>query len=82
MLYLSDSGVSTCVHCEKTVMGSEKERHDEEKRVELLEEEQDLFYGLFAESITDLALVNAIIEGKTTEIVEREEIFRILEGEP
>jgi len=52
-----------------------------EALVELLEERQDLFYGLFADAITDLALVNAIIEGEPTDTVAREEIFRILEGE-
>lgn len=48
--------------------------------VELLEERRDLFYDLFAEVIEDTLIVNAIREGAPSEPVDREEIFRILEG--
>lgn len=48
--------------------------------LELVQEQKDLFYNLFAEIIEDLALVNAIKEGEATESVSRAEVFQILEG--
>ena len=48
--------------------------------LELLEERQDVLYDLFAEVIEDFALVNAIREGESTEIVGKAEIVRMLEG--
>lgn len=48
--------------------------------VELLEERKDLFYDLFAEVVEDTLLVSAIREGASSDPVDRDEIFRILEG--
>ena len=47
--------------------------------VELLQEQRDLLYDVFAEVIEDLALANAIKEGEETETVSRAEVFCILE---
>ncbi|MBM3333902.1 hypothetical protein FJY63_04500 [Candidatus Sumerlaeota bacterium] len=47
---------------------------------EFFHEERDVLCDLFAEVIEDLALVNAIKEGETTETVSRAEVFQILEG--
>jgi len=46
---------------------------------ELLEERKDYFYDLFAEVIEDAALANAIREGEESELVDRSEIFEILD---
>jgi len=46
---------------------------------ELLEERKDYFYDLFAEVIEDAALANAIREGEDSELVDRSEIFEILD---
>jgi len=46
---------------------------------ELLEERKDYFYDLFAEVIEDAALANAIREGEESELVDRSEIFKILD---
>ena len=46
--------------------------------LELLEEQRDVFYDLFAEIMEDLAMVQAIKEGAGTEPVSRDEIFEIL----
>ena len=48
--------------------------------LELIQEQKDLFSGLFADAIEDIALVNAIKEGQETESVGREDVFQILEG--
>ena len=48
--------------------------------LELLQERRDLLYDLFAEVIEDFALVNAIEEGESTELVSRAEVFQILES--
>jgi spore coat polysaccharide biosynthesis protein SpsF (cytidylyltransferase family) len=48
--------------------------------LELLEERRDVLYDLFAEVIEDLALVNAIREGESTEAVDRAEVMQVLEG--
>jgi ribosomal protein L12E/L44/L45/RPP1/RPP2 len=44
--------------------------------VEVLEERQDLLY----QAIEDVAFARAIEEGESTELVEREEIFKLFEG--
>ncbi|MFH1076789.1 MAG: hypothetical protein V1753_08145 [Pseudomonadota bacterium] len=44
--------------------------------VEVLEERQDLL----CEAIEDVALAHAIEEGKGTELVQREEVFKLFEG--
>jgi hypothetical protein len=48
--------------------------------LELLQERRDLLYDLFSEVIEDLALVNAIREGESTETVSRSEAFQVLES--
>ena len=48
---------------------------------ELLQERRDLLYDFFTEVLEDIALANAIKEGKETEIVSREQVFKILEGD-
>ena len=47
--------------------------------VELLQDNKEEFYQLFAEIIEDIAMERAIAEGETTELVSRETIFNILE---
>ncbi len=48
--------------------------------LELFQEQRDLLYDLFVEVLEDLALVNAIKEGESSETVSRAEVFRILES--
>lgn len=48
--------------------------------MELLEERRDVLYDLLAEVIEDLALVNAIREGESTEAVSKAEVMQVLEG--
>ena len=45
-----------------------------------MEERRDLVHDLLLEVMEDIALVRAIQEGENSEIVEREEIFQILDG--
>ena len=47
---------------------------------ELLQERRDLIYDVFSEVLEDIALVNAIKEGENTEIVDRDQIFQIVES--
>ena len=48
---------------------------------ELLQERRDLLYDAFTEVLEDIALTNAIKEGEATDIVSREQVFKILESE-
>ena len=48
--------------------------------LELLQEQREVFYDLFAAVIEDFAFTNAINEGQSTESVSREEVFQILDG--
>jgi hypothetical protein len=48
--------------------------------LELLQEERDVFYNLFADIIEDLALVNAIKAEEDSEPVSRDEVFKLLEA--
>ena len=48
--------------------------------VELLQDNKEEFYKLFAEIFEDLAMERAIAEGETSELVSREAIFQILES--
>jgi hypothetical protein len=52
-----------------------------EALVEVLEQRREWFSALMAEALEDIALVQAIKEGETTEIVSREEIFELLGAE-
>jgi len=49
-----------------------------EALVEVLEQRREWFSTLVAEALEDIALVQAIKEGETTEIVSRDEIFDLL----
>ena len=52
-----------------------------EALVEVLEQRREWFSTLMAEALEDIALVQAIKEGETTEIVSRDEIFDLLRAE-
>ena len=47
--------------------------------VEVLEERQDLLHDAIEDAIEDVAFARAIEEGESTEVVGREEIFKLLE---
>ena len=53
--------------------------------VEVLKERRDLFRDLFRdlieEALEEVALANAIEEGTQTELIERDQVFKLLEGE-
>ena len=49
-----------------------------EALVEVLEQRREWFSTLMVEALEDIALVQAIKEGETTEIVSRDEIFELL----
>ena len=48
--------------------------------IEVLEERRDLFLDAVEEALEDLALVRAIEEGEGSDLIEREEVFKLLEG--
>ena len=52
-----------------------------EALVEVLEQRREWFSALMAEALEDIAFVQAIKEGETTEIVSRDEIFELLGAE-
>jgi hypothetical protein len=52
-----------------------------EALVETLQEQRGLFHEVFAEVLEDFALTEAIREGRQTDIVSREKVFRTLRGE-
>ena len=47
---------------------------------ETLSEQRDLFREVFIEALEDLALIEAVEEGRQTEKVDRAEVFAVLEG--
>ena len=47
---------------------------------ETLNEQRDLLRDIFAEVIEDVGLTEAIKEGSESEVVDREEVMKILEG--
>lgn len=47
---------------------------------ETLSEQRELLRDVLAEVLEDYAMVEAIEEGRTTEIVDREQVFDVLEG--
>ena len=49
--------------------------------VEVLEQRQDLLHVAIEEAIKHIALARAIEIGSASEVVEREEVLRLLEGE-
>ena len=48
--------------------------------IEFLQERQDLLYDAIERAIEDIAFARAIEEGDRTELIERDEVFAILEG--
>ncbi len=48
---------------------------------EVLEEHRDLLHEVVEEALEDVALVRAIEEGESTELIEREAVMNFLEGE-
>lgn len=48
---------------------------------EALQEQRDLLHEVVEEALEDIALVRAIEEGESSELIEREVVFKILEGE-
>ncbi len=48
---------------------------------EVLEEQRDLLHEVVEEALEDVALVRAIEEGESTELIEREAVMNFLEGE-
>jgi hypothetical protein len=51
-----------------------------EALVEVLEQRREWFSALMAEALEDAALVQAMKEGETTDLVSRDEIFALLEA--
>ncbi len=47
---------------------------------ETLTEQRDLLREVFAEALEDVALLEAIREGETTETVDRDAVFAVLEA--
>ena len=50
--------------------------------IEVLHEERDALREVLAEVVEDSALADAIREGQDSEPVDRDAVFRILEGRP
>ena len=48
---------------------------------EVLEERRDLLHEVVEEALEDVALARAIEVGESTELIEREAVFDLLEGE-
>lgn len=48
--------------------------------VEVLQERQDLLYDAVERALEDIALAHAIEEGDKTGLIDRDEVFGILEG--
>ena len=49
---------------------------------ELLKEQKEVFSEILTEALEDIGMENAIKEGENTETVSREQIFKILKGQP
>ena len=47
--------------------------------VEVLQERQDLLYDAIERALEDIAFTRAIEEGDRTELIDRDEVFAILE---
>ena len=48
--------------------------------IEVLEERQDLLHNAIESVLEDVALCRAIKEGETTDLISREEVFKVLKG--
>lgn len=51
-----------------------------EALAETLEERRDLLHDVFVEVLEDVAMGEAIREGRHSELVTRDQVFRILQG--
>ncbi|MBP7051893.1 MAG: hypothetical protein KBE65_12840 [Phycisphaerae bacterium] len=49
--------------------------------IELLQEKDETLYGALAELVEEVGLVRAIQEGRDSETVDREKVFKALERE-
>jgi hypothetical protein len=49
--------------------------------IELIKEKRDLFYEIILEALEEIALANAIKEGRQNDFVSEDEIFALLEGQ-
>ncbi len=52
----------------------------EEVLIKMIREKREMFYDIFVEAIEDVALGNAIQQGRKNRFVSEERIFAILEG--
>ena len=52
-----------------------------EALAETLHEQRDLLHEIFAEVLEDMALGEAIREGRQTERIGRDEVFKVLEND-
>ena len=65
----------------QTVIDDEKIKDLFKKAIiEAMEERKDLVYELLQDVMEDILMVKAIQEGEDSEVVERDEIFQILEN--
>jgi len=49
--------------------------------IELIKEKRDLFYEITLETLEEIALANAIKEGRQNDFVSEDKIFALLEGQ-
>ncbi len=49
--------------------------------IEVLQEQKEMLHNTIIETLEDIAMTNAIREGEKTEMVAREEVFELLEGQ-
>jgi len=52
-----------------------------EALIEAIEEKRNLFSGMIADAVEDIAMVRAIQEGENTETISKKEIFNILDAQ-
>ncbi len=48
--------------------------------IEMMQEKRDLFYEIILEALEEVALANAIIEGRENNFVSEDRILELLEG--
>jgi len=49
--------------------------------IELITDKRDLFYEIIMEALEEIALANAIKEGRQNDFVSEDKIFTLLEGQ-
>ena len=62
----------------RSVQESELKKAVKEALLEAIQENREVFQEMLTEALEDVALVQAIKEGETTEVVSRDEIFDLL----